>query len=209
MCGYPGCFAIFPTRWQLDLHSAVHPVTPLPGSISMSNIGIHSSLAMFDGPFSHDVVPSSMLPSLPVSYAPYTPVVHDGLGSYPSMATPGASTIPNFSPTSRAYDGNTTHDISNITTAASLPLPPPASVASTSASTPSGPESRYACSHPGCSTTCARIGDLRRHVKNHVGGPKPHDCPTPGCPRKGVNGFERSDKMRTHYGVCSRRMRRA
>lgn len=209
ICRYPGCFATFPTLWQLVQHSDVHLVTPLPGSISMSDIGIHGSMAMSDGPFNHDVVSNSMLPPLPVSYAPYTPVVHDGLGSSPSMATPGATTMTNFLPTSPAYDGNTAQDISNTTTAASLPLPPPASVPSTSPSTPTGPESRYACSHPGCSTSCGRPGDLRRHAKKHVGGPKPHDCPAPGCPRKGVNGFERSDKMRSHYSVCSRRMRRA
>ncbi|KAL8837354.1 MAG: hypothetical protein Q9176_005772 [Flavoplaca citrina] len=180
----------------LDMHAGAADAR----STSLFNIGTHGSMAMFDGPFNHDVVPSSMLSPLPVSYAPYTPVVHDGLGNYPSMATPGASTITDYLPTSPAYDGNTTTPDPPFTPATPIP--------STSPSTPSGPGSRYACSHPGCSTTFARIGDLRRHAKKHVGGPKPHDCPAPGCPRKGVNGFERSDKMRAHYGVCSRRVRR-
>lgn len=55
---------------------------------------------------------------------------------------------------------------------------------------------RLACRHPGCTTTVARAGELRRHIRKHQ---TPHlSCLVNNCSRKGDNGFYRSDKLRDH-----------
>lgn len=202
MCGYRGCFAIFPTQWHLDQHSEVHLTTPLPVSTHLSNYDVNGSRAMFTDQGNHDVAMNSPLSAPPVDYNSYRQAVHDPW-SYPTMATPGAAITAGFMPTPHAYNGTNPQDMGN-TIAGGLPLPP----TSLAPSMPSGTETRYACSFPGCNITCARPGDLRRHTQMHAAGPKRHNCPTPGCPRKGLNGFDRSDKMRSHHSVCSRRVGR-
>lgn len=206
MCGYRGCFAIFPAQWQLDQHSEVHLTTPLHVSTHLFNYDVNGSMDMFIDQSNHNVAMNGLLSAPPVGNNSYGQTVHDPW-SYPTMATPGAATTAGFMPTPHAYNGTNSQDIGN-TNAGGLPLPPISLGPSSTASTPSGTETRYRCSFPACTTTCARPSDLRRHTQMHAAGPKRHDCPTPGCPRKGLNGFDRSDKMRSHHSVCSRRVGR-
>ena len=205
MCEYKGCFAIFPTQWQLDQHSEVHPATPMPVPTHLPTIGFNGSIAMSTDQSNHPIAMNG-LPSAPYvsGHNSYSQAVQDPW-SYPAMATPGAPTTATFMHRPHTYDGTSPQYLGNPNPGG-LPLPPTSLAPSTTPSTPSGAENRYACSFPGCTTSCARLGDLRRHAKKHAPGPK-LDCPTPGCPRKGVNGFDRGDKMRSHHAVCSRRVR--
>ena len=205
MCRYPGCFAIFPTQWQLDQHSEVHLATPLPVPTYLPTIGFNGSIAVSTDQSNHHTAMNG-LPSAPhvSGHNSYGQAVQDPW-SYPAMATPGAPTNATFMHRPYTYDGTSPQDLGNPSRGG-LPLPPTSQAPSTTPSTPSGTENRYACSFPGCTTSCARPGDLRRHAKKHAPGPK-LDCPTHGCPRKGVNGFDRGDKMRSHHAVCSRRVR--
>lgn len=210
MCRYPGCFAIFPTQWQLDQHSEVHLATPLPVPTYLPTIGFNGSIAMSTDQSNHHTAMNGLMPD-PHKFGnnSYGQAVQDPW-SYPAMATPGAPTTATFmhSPHTydpHTYDGTSPQDLGNPNLGG-LPLPPTSLGPSTTPSTSSGTENRYACSFPGCTTSCARPGDLRRHAKKHAPGPK-LDCPTHGCPRKGVNGFDRGDKMRSHHAMCSRRVR--
>lgn len=53
---------------------------------------------------------------------------------------------------------------------------------------------RYQC--PQCNTTCARDGDLSRHMKKHL--PPQYDCLVNGCDRHGHKAFNRKDKLLDH-----------
>ncbi|MCJ1271237.1 hypothetical protein MMC22_011137 [Lobaria immixta] len=53
---------------------------------------------------------------------------------------------------------------------------------------------RYQC--PQCNTTCARDGDLSRHMKKHL--PPQYDCLVNGCDRHGHKAFNRRDKLHDH-----------
>ncbi len=128
---------------------------------------------------------------------------HDDAWNYPTTAAPGPIITSPFMPMSPAYSGSISQDL-NDTTAGWLSLPPTTPALSTTASTTLGAEVRYACNFPGCAVSCARSADLVRHTQKHAAGPKRHDCPTPGCSRKGLNGFDRSDKMRNHLKACGR-----
>ena len=55
------------------------------------------------------------------------------------------------------------------------------------------------CLYPGCWLRFHDLTDLRRHIRKHREGPRAFNCPAPGCPRKGENGFYRKDKMKDHY----------
>ncbi|CAO1602176.1 hypothetical protein XANCAGTX0491_005806 [Xanthoria calcicola] len=205
MCRYPKCFAIFPTQWQLDQHSEVHLATPLPVPSFVTNIGFNGSITMPTHQSDHELAMNGLMPE-PHMFGNnlYSHAVQDPW-SYPAMATPGAPTNATFMHRPHTYNDTSPQNLGNPNPGG-LPLPPTSLAPSTTPSTPSGTENRYACSFPGCTTSCARPGDLRRHARKHVTGPK-LDCPTPGCPRKGVRGFDRGDKMRSHHAVCSRRVR--
>ncbi|KAF8865133.1 hypothetical protein BDZ45DRAFT_580895 [Acephala macrosclerotiorum] len=55
---------------------------------------------------------------------------------------------------------------------------------------------RFNCTHPNCSASFNRIGDLRRHDRVH--GVPAHPCTVSGCSRKGGNAFYRRDKLLDH-----------
>ena len=52
---------------------------------------------------------------------------------------------------------------------------------------------------PQCAKTFVRTSDLERHAKSHKSNMPEFECPAPGCPRKGVKGYWRKDKMMDHY----------
>lgn len=60
------------------------------------------------------------------------------------------------------------------------------------------PSARYICLVPNCDKSYSRARDLERHIVTHNTGPKDFDCPVAKCPRKGANGFWRSNKLRDH-----------
>ena len=205
MCRYPGCFAIFPTPWQLDQHSEVHLANPMPVPTHLPTVGSNGSIAMSTDQSNHPIAMNGLPSASYVSgHNSYSQSVQDPW-SYPAMATPGAPTTATFMHRPHTYDGTSPQYLGNPNRGG-LPLPPTSLAPSTTPSTPSRAENRYACSFPGCTTSCTRPSDLHRHAKKHVPGPK-LDCPTPGCHRKGVDGFHRRDKMRSHHAVCSRRVR--
>ncbi|KAA6411278.1 MAG: hypothetical protein FRX48_04558 [Lasallia pustulata] len=45
---------------------------------------------------------------------------------------------------------------------------------------------------------CACIDDLRRHMRKHVPGARPYECPELACSYKGELGFYRKDKLTDH-----------
>ncbi len=54
-------------------------------------------------------------------------------------------------------------------------------------------ESRVPCDIEGCSTSFARVADMRRHVNEVHGGPK--RCPEPDCNWRGA---KRDDRLEDH-----------
>ena len=56
----------------------------------------------------------------------------------------------------------------------------------------------FYCGHEGCNSSFFHYGDLNRHEKIHVDGPRPYNCYDDGCNRKGNNGFTRLDKLGEH-----------
>ncbi|KAI4165086.1 MAG: hypothetical protein LQ342_001363 [Letrouitia transgressa] len=60
---------------------------------------------------------------------------------------------------------------------------------------------RLTCDHPGCGKGFGRQGDLIRHARDHKDGPKEYDCPAPNCRRKGADGFNRFDKLKSHLSA--------
>ncbi|KAL8909947.1 MAG: hypothetical protein Q9171_004740 [Xanthocarpia ochracea] len=142
------------------------------------------------------------LPSAPLIGASESTQASDGYPPiYPIMATPGAPSMP----TSYAYGNNTAISIGGNAMGIGYPFPATTPEASTSASTPTAnkiPPGRFPCSFHGCTTTCARLTDLERHMMIHKPGPKQFNCPNAGCPRKGVNGFDRKDKRDLHQKTC-------
>ncbi|KAL8785427.1 MAG: hypothetical protein Q9213_003357 [Squamulea squamosa] len=204
MCRFPGCFAIFPERWMVYEHSKVHANTSESLAIGLPNCNVGSSAAPLVNPLSHDVAVNG-LPAAPlIGNDPYGQGFQGYHQSSPRLTAPTATTSVGLMPTSYAYDENMLLDVGNATAGGSLESTTPLET-STSASTPTKTVDRLSCSFPGCKTTCARAGDLRRHRLKHGPGPKQFSCPTPGCSRVGVNGFDRKDKMQSHLKTCSGR----
>ncbi|KAL9004299.1 MAG: hypothetical protein Q9188_002880 [Gyalolechia gomerana] len=179
-CPYPGCYAIFDTQWKLDTHAQVHFSNATP---------YHSGSIGFEGDLNH-----------PGTF-PYDPLGINYHNMYWSP-TPGAApaffgiqeqTYP--STTMPFYDNFALHDNNVMTNNPSAPLPgdgePPL---------PAMSDGRFACAV--CGKTCTRRGDLRRHELKHMPGTKVFDCPKPDCVRKGLQGFDRKDKMISHMKVC-------
>ncbi|KAI4166609.1 MAG: hypothetical protein LQ343_007904 [Gyalolechia ehrenbergii] len=92
------------------------------------------------------------------------------------------------------HDNFAPHHINVMTNNPSAPLPgdgePPLAAMS---------DGRFACAV--CGKTCARRRDLRRHELKHKPGTKVFDCPKPDCVRKGLQGFDRKDKMISHMKI--------
>lgn len=103
----------------------------------------------------------------------------------------GISTTENSHPFAFAPSANV-----HITDAA---VPPSAANSDHPLSAPTTANGKYICLHPGCTRGFKRPGDLDRHIKDHLPGPRAFDCPAPGCVRKGMNGFTRKDKMKEHW----------
>ncbi|KAL8646230.1 MAG: hypothetical protein Q9210_006256 [Variospora velana] len=67
-----------------------------------------------------------------------------------------------------------------------------------------GPASRalaskkFRCLDEDCDKTFSRESDMLRHWGSHRSGPKAYDCPANRCPRTGMKGFWRSDKLKAH-----------
>ena len=78
-----------------------------------------------------------------------------------------------------------------------IPQAPPASL------------SEYACVHPGCLKKYSRRPDMRRHAKVHDPNATMLNCPFPNCPRKGRQGFPRSDKLLAHERAHRRAIQKA
>lgn len=57
---------------------------------------------------------------------------------------------------------------------------------------------RLPCTHIGCTQSFQHQHDLTRHMKGHKTGAKDFNCPFRDCPRQGVNGFTRKDKLMDH-----------
>ncbi|KAI4261967.1 MAG: hypothetical protein L6R42_002845 [Xanthoria sp. 1 TBL-2021] len=56
----------------------------------------------------------------------------------------------------------------------------------------------YKCGVEDCDKAFVRKGDLSRHLKSHKSGPRTHNCLADRCPRKGLKGFWRADKLKDH-----------
>ena len=67
----------------------------------------------------------------------------------------------------------------------------------------------YACVHPGCPKKYTRRPDMLRHAKVHDPNAAKLDCPFPNCPRKGRQGFPRSDKLLAHERAHRRAIQKA
>lgn len=103
-----------------------------------------------------------------------------------------------YTPQSNPSAGHEDHSIDGAAVGGN-PLPTsPSSVSPTSLSL----SGRFHCSHQGCTTSCARPADLRRHALKHSAGARAFGCPNAGCPRKGSRAFDRKDKMLSHSKVC-------
>ena len=76
-----------------------------------------------------------------------------------------------------------------------LPTTTPPAVASPATSSTG---QRHYCPHPGCGASVKHVADLSRHMKKHQDGPKEYDCPIRDCPRQGLRGFARKDKLNDH-----------
>ena len=67
------------------------------------------------------------------------------------------------------------------------------------------PQKEFACTFGDCNSSFDLKEDLLRHVsrtkKHQTAESQTHPCPAPGCPRKGVRGFLRKDKMREHFST--------
>lgn len=129
-------------------------------------------------PHGHDALPHNAI--TPNAYygatipsAPY----HEHFTSFYDQ--PPAPAVPNL-----AFS-TSTGLASNTPTTHRYPGSPPAS-------------KRYYCSYPSCDVSVKNAADLTRHAKKHQDGPKEHDCPIRGCPRYGVRGFARNDKLNDH-----------
>lgn len=54
-----------------------------------------------------------------------------------------------------------------------------------------------------CLASFDRSSDCQRHMNSHdeAPGKDRHDCLVAGCPRKGINGFARTDNLKTHVSA--------
>ncbi|KAL8799562.1 MAG: hypothetical protein Q9182_005801 [Xanthomendoza sp. 2 TL-2023] len=59
-------------------------------------------------------------------------------------------------------------------------------------------EKNFVCDVPDCDKAFAKNGDLTRHLNSHKTGPRTYGCLAPRCPRKGMKGFWRLDKLKDH-----------
>ncbi|KAL8720569.1 MAG: hypothetical protein Q9225_002588 [Loekoesia sp. 1 TL-2023] len=216
-CDYPGCYAKFDNQWVLNEHSKVHTNNSIPqDGAFVSHGGIDNPLAMFpEGPVNTN---NQTTYGQPVSYGGIdnvlgtfsgVPVNPYGQTMYgqpaPASAANMVDTVPQPAFTLRSVlpHDNVSFETAGAVTSKTLV---PESPYGTSASI-QPPTGGFRCSYPGCNTTCARHGDLHRHGLIHALGTKAFECPKPGCPRKGTNGFQRKDKMLSHVKVCQGRAR--
>lgn len=190
-CQHEGCYAFFPSQRMLNKHSKVHTGNSLPQDGVLLNLpGNDSGLGAF----------------------PYEPVAMNARDPYGRLALAMDGSLPDATLAPEASQGVLRHDKSssrsNTDAVVSREI---REIASTPPNAVPAidplPNNRLTCSHPGCNTTCARPGDLRRHLQKHVDGPKAFECPKEGCPRKGAKGFNRKDKMMDHAKVCQGRAR--
>ncbi len=56
----------------------------------------------------------------------------------------------------------------------------------------------FPCGVPDCEQAFGRKSDLDRHLKSHQSGPRTYSCIAEGCPRRGMKGFWRLDKLKDH-----------
>ncbi|KAL8910956.1 MAG: hypothetical protein Q9172_007760 [Xanthocarpia lactea] len=56
----------------------------------------------------------------------------------------------------------------------------------------------FPCGVPDCDKAFVRRSDLYRHLKSHQSGPRTYNCLADGCPRRGMKGFWRQDKLKDH-----------
>ncbi|KAL8764680.1 MAG: hypothetical protein Q9209_007940, partial [Squamulea sp. 1 TL-2023] len=204
LCRFPGCPPSFAEQRMLYEHLKVHVNTSESLAIGLPSCNVGSSAAPLINPLSHDVALNGLPAAPPIDNDPYGQSFQEYYQCSPFSTAPTATTSAGIMPTSYAYDENMLLDVGNATASGSLDSTTPLET-STSASTPTWTNDRLPCSFPGCKTTCARAGDLRRHMLKHGPGPKQFVCPTSGCSRVGVKGFDRKDKMLSHYKVCSGR----
>ena len=69
---------------------------------------------------------------------------------------------------------------------------PPATIAG------SKTNATHKCGVEDCDKAFLRKPDLARHLESHKSGPRNHDCLAEGCPRRGLKGFWRADKLKDH-----------
>ena len=74
---------------------------------------------------------------------------------------------------------------------------------------PSVLTAEYTCVHLGCHKKYTRRPDMLRHAKVHDPNATRLDCSFSGCPRKGRQGFPRSDKLLAHERAHRRAMQKA
>ncbi|KAL8682363.1 MAG: hypothetical protein Q9186_001553 [Xanthomendoza sp. 1 TL-2023] len=59
-------------------------------------------------------------------------------------------------------------------------------------------EKKFVCDVAECNKAYSRYADMTRHLDSHKTGPRAHDCVASRCPRKGMKGFWRLDKLKDH-----------
>ncbi|KAL8817452.1 MAG: hypothetical protein Q9223_003719 [Gallowayella weberi] len=185
MCPYPKCFATFPQRWMVHLHFEVHlntnRSTSIPVGIPKDSVAIYRPASAFT-----------------TNASPHARGFYDHDQDIPSEAITGTSNT-------ALMPVYTNNSMVEGHAEASGSSPTMTSGTSTPGSTPTGTNPPFPCRYPGCSITCGRRGDLRRHELVHAPGPKRYDCPNLGCLRKGRKGFDRMDKMLSHHKVHRQR----
>ncbi|KAL8900737.1 MAG: hypothetical protein Q9207_005551 [Kuettlingeria erythrocarpa] len=215
-CPYPRCFGGFYSQQLLDEHFKIHTNhaesmglfgvhANRQGMVAVGGVHVNHQEAMYVNNIGYNN-PISGLPatqyqnpgfSTPGAYSHFaqTPLV--GNLDYTVTATPASPPrpAPQANQTSYATVGAVGEG------APRQPIPPSSSA---SASSPGG---RHLCLE--CNKTFSRNGELKRHALKHKPGPRRWECETPGCHRKGLEGFDRKDKMRDHSKVCRARANRA
>jgi uncharacterized Zn-finger protein len=114
----------------------------------------------------------------------YPEVASQGSSNY-FLPISGASTAAGIFPSSQALN----------TAPSTNSLNPQGSVNQASASTPS-PTNRHHCDR--CPSTFVRSSDLRRHYRKHFTSQIVYGCFVNNCPRNGLRGFTRRDKLADH-----------
>ncbi|KAI4171248.1 MAG: hypothetical protein LQ343_004454 [Gyalolechia ehrenbergii] len=144
-CHYPRCHATFLAQWMLDEHSKVHINILVPRDGASLKYGGNA-----DG--------LGLLPD----EAMKTNV--QSMYGRPALAMTGnvSVAVPEPAFTSEMMYYHEPLSYSNADAVASEG--PAQSLLNAGSSIAALPNDRFACSHPGCNTTCARPGDLQRHL---------------------------------------------